>query len=146
MMFLKKAIFTKKDDITSVQLAPDPGVWMKVLVSGKTPSLSCFMGYIWIDPGCSSPRKSLFVEHDVEELYYVISGRADAVYDDGTRHPLGPGTAVLHPSGLKHRLENSYDEPFVFLFFYPKPSAGEITDERTRRETTKDSAQLKDMK
>ena len=135
----RKAIVINREQIETVQLLPDRGVWMKVLISGNTPSTSSFMGYIWIDPGCASPRKPLFVEHDVEEVYYVISGRAEAVYEDGTENLLGPGSTVLHPPGLKHRLENRFDEPFCFLFFYPKANAGEITDEKARRDRIKDS-------
>lgn len=127
-----KSVIVRKEDVKSRKLLPDVGVSMKELISEKTPSQQCFMGYCWIDPGCSSPSKPRFVEHETEELYYVLYGRAEVVYEGDKKHLLEPGHAVLHPVGLRHRLDNNFDEPFVFLFFYPTAGHPEITEPEAR--------------
>jgi mannose-6-phosphate isomerase-like protein (cupin superfamily) len=67
---------------------------------------------------------------DGDELLYVVSGRLEAVLDDGdldrvgteTRHEIGPGQAFVVPRGVWHRLEVL--EPAHLVHVTPGPASG----------------------
>jgi quercetin dioxygenase-like cupin family protein len=50
--------------------------------------------------------------HDHESFVYVISGRIRATVRDEARE-LGPGDAVLHPTGVAHQIEALVDARWI---------------------------------
>jgi quercetin dioxygenase-like cupin family protein len=50
--------------------------------------------------------------HDHESFVYVISGRIRATVRDETRE-LGPGDAVLHPTGVAHQIKALVDTRWI---------------------------------
>lgn len=50
----------------------------------------------------------------VEEIYYFLSGRGRVLAGD-EYFEVGPGTSVVHLSGVRHQTWNTGSEPLVFL-------------------------------
>lgn len=51
----------------------------------------------------------------MEEIYFIMSGEAEMTVGDETRK-VGPGDAILLPTGIPHRLYNSGEEVcFIFV-------------------------------
>jgi mannose-6-phosphate isomerase len=48
------------------------------------------------------------------EHWFVVRGHGSVTLD-ATPHPVGPGSAVDVPVGTAHRIENTGDEPLVFV-------------------------------
>jgi mannose-6-phosphate isomerase-like protein (cupin superfamily) len=61
--------------------------------------------------------------HTRDELYVVISGRGEFIYDD-LRGPFGPGDVLFVPAGIVHRFVNFSDDLVVWVIFYG-PQGGE---------------------
>ncbi len=57
-----------------------------------------------------------------EEFYYVLSGRGRMTMDDETLE-LGPGDALLAPTGVDHGLVSLGPDPLRILLIFGKPSA-----------------------
>jgi quercetin dioxygenase-like cupin family protein len=59
-----------------------------------------------------------------DEIYYVLSGQGELTLD-GTRHIIGPGTALLTRPGSSHGLRQVGREDLVILIAYPseRPAA-----------------------
>ena len=52
-------------------------------------------------------------ENDAEAIY-ILSGKADIIYDDGTEHAV-PGQCHFCPKGHSHSMINNGDEPLVYF-------------------------------
>ena len=61
--------------------------------------------------------------HTRDELYVVVAGTGD-FFNDGRRHPFGPGDVLFAPAGVVHRFENFTDDLTVWVIFYG-PEGGE---------------------
>lgn len=57
---------------------------------------------------------ALHFHRRTEEIYYVIQGRGLMTVDAEER-PVRPGDAVAIPPGAIHQIQNTGDEPLVFL-------------------------------
>ncbi len=68
-------------------------------------AMSLCLGVVEIDPGHHTPLH----RHRCEEVYYVVSG-AGELESGGSRHPIGPGCAVLNRPGVLHRVFNTGSE------------------------------------
>jgi mannose-6-phosphate isomerase-like protein (cupin superfamily) len=56
-------------------------------------------------------------EQTEDEIYYVLSGRGEMTLD-GTKHDVGPGTAILTRTGSSHGLKQAGAEDLVILVNY----------------------------
>ena len=61
--------------------------------------------------------------HTRDELYVVVSGGGE-FFNDGRRHPFGPGDVLFAPAGAVHRFEDFTDDLVVWVVFYG-PEGGE---------------------
>jgi mannose-6-phosphate isomerase len=66
---------------------------------------------IVVSPGC---RLSYQVHSRRAEHWFFVAGTG-AVTLDGEVLAVGPGTAIDVPAGSAHRIENTGDEPIVFI-------------------------------
>ncbi|MGH2996666.1 MAG: cupin domain-containing protein [Gaiellaceae bacterium] len=65
----------------------------------------------WLEPGQATERH---YHARAEELYVLLDGRGEMEVD-GERGEVGPGDAVLIPSGARHQIRASEDGPLRFL-------------------------------
>lgn len=61
--------------------------------------------------------------HTRDEVYVVISGSGEFLYDD-IRTSFGPGDFLFVPAGMNHRFENFTDDFSTWVIFYG-PEGGE---------------------
>jgi mannose-6-phosphate isomerase-like protein (cupin superfamily) len=61
--------------------------------------------------------------HTRDEVYIVISGTGEFLYDD-TRTSFGPGDFLFVPARMEHRFENFTDDFSTWVLFYG-PEGGE---------------------
>ena len=64
-----------------------------------------------LEPGASI---GLHLHEENSEIYYILKGKADLIYDD-TRETVLPGQAHYCPVGHSHSLMNNGDEDLEFL-------------------------------
>ncbi len=106
-------------------LAPDLSE-IRVLVTGQRGS----MAHGTLPPG----HVSLAVRHrTVEELWYVVSGRAQVwrkLGDLESVEEVGPGTSLSIPVGAHFQFRTIGDEPFCFIMVTMPPWPG--ADEAVR--------------
>jgi mannose-6-phosphate isomerase-like protein (cupin superfamily) len=57
--------------------------------------------------------------NDVDEIYYVLSGRGELTLD-GTSRMVGPGTAILTRAGSSHGLRQVGAEDLVIIINYER--------------------------
>lgn len=83
--------------------------------------------HVWeLQPGATEGRHTHPADNprdNWEELYYVLSGRGVATFDDGEEVPLAPGDALLVPVDVDHGLENRGDEPLRIVLVFARPAA-----------------------
>lgn len=84
-----------------------------------TPTRNIAAGYVRIPPGGKQVRMS--VHEGVEEIYFVVTGRARYFLGDET-FELDTWSAVYVPPGTPHKAENSGDTDLI-LYFVNTPSA-----------------------
>lgn len=60
--------------------------------------------------------------NDVDEIYYVLSGRGDLSLD-GVHHVVSSGTAILTRAGSSHGLQQLGPDDLVIFISYPRPAA-----------------------
>lgn len=78
-----------------------------------------------IDPG---PGRTPHRHPHSLELVHVLAGRGTA-WQDGERHPLGPGDTILISQGVHHATLASPEGPLELLCFFPHPDlAGNIEE------------------
>ncbi len=69
-----------------------------------------------LEPGSSIG----FHKHETNsEIIYIISGKADLLYDDG-REEAGAGECHYCPKGHSHSMRNKGDEDLVFFAVVPE--------------------------
>lgn len=82
--------------------------------------------HVWeLPPGATEGRHT-HPEHDPrdnwEELYYVLSGRGVATFEDGVEVPLEPGDGLLVPLNVDHGLANRGTEPLRIVLVFARPA------------------------
>lgn len=110
---------------------------MRVLLSPVTVrSTSGFLGTLDLAPG---EYVSEHLHPYSEEFLYVTAGRGRLRLGgpDGTYRTLETGQAIMVPIGLRHRLENTGDEPLTAVFHLsplaPRPDLGHVDTEEPPR-------------
>ena len=78
----------------------------------RSPSMSA--GLYELPAGASDPQQP----HAQDELYYVISGRAEFECD-GRRQAVGPGSAIFVEAGAPHRFVQITGDLSVLVVFAP---------------------------
>lgn len=53
-----------------------------------------------------------------EETQYIISGQGKLYLEDGSTHPVGPGSVFVLPTPLRHDLENTGKETLRAVAFF----------------------------
>lgn len=119
-------------DLTKVAIDDVPpnrkrGGDLRVLLSPKTcGATSGFMGVGTLEPG------EFVSEHyhpHSEEFFHTIRGRI-LLRIDGQELTLEPGESFMVPIGVRHRIENPYDEQAFVAFFLsplaPRPELGHV--------------------
>ena len=53
-----------------------------------------------------------------EETQYIISGEGKLYLEDGTTHPVGPGSIFVLPTPLRHDLENTGKDTLKAVAFF----------------------------
>src|SRR5436309_7227680 len=53
-----------------------------------------------------------------EETQYIIGGTGTLFLEDGTRHPVGPGSVFVLPTGVKHDLANTGSKTLRAVAFF----------------------------
>lgn len=91
------------------------------LFKGPTPDISR-MGchYSTLAPGKRPHEPHI---HDEEETLIIIKGEAELITEktkgsnDLERHPAKPGDCIYYPANWRHTLENTADQPVLYLMF-----------------------------
>ena len=78
----------------------------------KVPDLS--MGLYVLPAGGTDPQSP----HTEDEVYYVVSGRAQILVADENR-PVQAGSVVYVPKNVAHRFHSIEEELTVLVFFAP---------------------------
>lgn len=68
-------------------------------------------------------KVDLQTPHKQDELYVIISGTGQ-FFNNGERHPFGPGDVLFVPAGIEHRFEDFSDDFKTWVVFYG-PQGGE---------------------
>lgn len=99
-----------RDDATPFTTAD--GSTIRVLVDAETGGArNQSLAEAWLEPGQATERH---YHVRTEELYVLLDGRGEMEVD-GVRAAVGPGDAVLIPSGAWHQIRATDDEPLRFL-------------------------------
>ena len=104
----------REDELTPVAMMPQGGTW-KRYVSQEEDGRGMIFGMGRLDPGEAAGHA-----HDEEELFYVLRGYGEAIWEvDGETHQaeLRPGVAFYKTSDIHHTMRNTGDEPLVGIFF-----------------------------
>ncbi|MEO6457516.1 MAG: cupin domain-containing protein [Chloroflexia bacterium] len=56
--------------------------------------------------------------HTEDEVYYVVSGRADVMIGDEVQHVEG-GTLIYVPANVEHRFQSIVEDLTLLVFFAP---------------------------
>ena len=75
--------------------------------------------------------------HDVDQFFRIEEGTGESVIDDA-RTAIGPGSAIVIPSGTKHDLVNTGTSPLKLYTLYAPPQHRDGVVHRTRAEAEKD--------
>lgn len=70
--------------------------------------------------GRLEPGEEVEHAHAEEELFYVLKGRGEAIWEEGGethRAELVPGVAFYKTSHIHHKMRNDGEEPLVGLAF-----------------------------
>jgi len=103
----------REDELAPVAMMAQ-GVW-KRYVSVEEDGRGMIFGMGRLEPGEEAEHA-----HVEEELFYVLKGRGEAVWEeDGETHraELEPGVAFYKTSDIYHKMRNTGDEPLVGLAF-----------------------------
>ena len=72
--------------------------------------------------------KAGWVEHDPDELYFVLSGTGAVVVDD-RELPVAAGSTVFVPGGAWHSARNTGDDVLRILYVFPVDSFDDVVYE-----------------
>lgn len=103
----------REDELAPVAMMSQ-GIW-KRYVSAEKEGRGMVFGM-----GCLRPGEEAGHAHEDEELFYVLKGYGEALWEtaEGTqRAELKPGVAFYKTSYIHHTMRNTGDEPLVGLFF-----------------------------
>jgi quercetin dioxygenase-like cupin family protein len=81
---------------------------------------------VFCDVYCLAPgqEQKPHAHAGADKIYYVLEGRGTFLVGEEERS-LGPGTAVLAPSGEPHGVRNATDAPVrLLVFMAPNPHGG----------------------
>ena len=93
------------------------GSWSRMLVTGaQVGGNASSLGYSVFTPGTALTP----VQHETEEVAYVVSGRGELRLDDGAV-PFAGGDALHIPAGVWHAVANTGGEDVVMVFGFPHP-------------------------
>jgi quercetin dioxygenase-like cupin family protein len=53
-----------------------------------------------------------------EETQYIIAGQGELQLEDGSKHPVGPGSVFVLPTPMRHDLVNTGSEPLRAVAFF----------------------------
>jgi quercetin dioxygenase-like cupin family protein len=53
-----------------------------------------------------------------EETQYIVSGQGELQLEDGSKHPVGPGSVFVLPTPMRHDLVNTGSEPLKAVAFF----------------------------
>ena len=104
----------REDELAPVPQMPQGGEW-KRYVSQEADGRGMIFGM-----GRLAPGEEVGHAHEDEELFYVVKGHGEAVWEvDGETHraALEPGVAFYKTSDIHHTMRNTGEEPLVGLFF-----------------------------
>lgn len=103
----------REEELAPSTLVPE-GTW-KRYVSVEQDGRGMIAGLGRLEPG-----EEIEHDHVEEELFYVIRGYGEAVWEeDGEVHraQLRPGTAFYKTSCVRHKMRNNGQEPLVGVAF-----------------------------
>ena len=103
-----------EDGLAPSAIMPQGGKW-KRYVSQEPDGRGMIFGLGRLEPGEEAGHS-----HAEEELFYVLKGRGEAIWEeDGEIHrtELKPGVAFYKTSDVYHKMCNTGDEPLVGLAF-----------------------------
>ena len=103
----------REDELAPVAMMPQ-GKW-KRYVSLEPDGRGMIFGM-----GSLAPGEETGHAHDEEELFYVLKGKGEAIWEvDGEsfRAELIPGVAFYKTSNIYHTMRNTGDEPLVGIAF-----------------------------
>ena len=71
--------------------------------------------------------------HDGDQVIYVVDGDGFAVLD-GSKHDIEKGSIIFVPTGVRHNVVNSGDEPMKLFTVYapPQHAAGTVEPNKER--------------
>jgi len=100
----------------------EPGVrWRQLISADRTPSRGLNFGVFEVLPGAElAPHR-----HDPQEVYYVVTGRAE-IYRDGVWELLQRRDAAYIPGGTVHGVRNRGAETIVLVWAFPTDTYDEI--------------------
>ena len=103
------------DDVEPIELPQ--GSWSRMLITGaRVGGNVSSLGYSVFTPGTVVGP----VQHEVEEVAYVVSGSGELRLDDEAV-PFRQGDAVHIPAGVWHAVANMGDADVVMVFGFPHP-------------------------
>lgn len=92
-----------------------PGTSIRWLIDEEHDGAPVFaMRAIEIEPGGHSPDHA----HPYEHENYVLEGHGEVFIEDSW-YPIGPGSVVFVPPGVRHQYRNTGSETFRFLCSVP---------------------------
>jgi len=105
--------FINITDIPSVGVSHNPETKKKVfLAKGEIPNLNAFAWAVF-KPGQGVESH---VHQDFDEIFYVLSGRAEFIVQD-KRFEVVPGSCVVVEAGEEHSQMNLFKEDVKWIFF-----------------------------
>jgi mannose-6-phosphate isomerase-like protein (cupin superfamily) len=71
--------------------------------------------------------------HDGDQIIYLVDGEGFAVLDD-SKHEIDKGSVVFVPTGVRHNVVNTGDEPMKLFTIYapPQHAAGTVEPKKER--------------
>lgn len=103
----------REEELQSIELVPQ-GLW-KRYVSLNPDGRGMISGM-----GSMAPGEEISHAHVEEELFFVLKGHGEAVWEDDSREhraELLPGVAFYKTSDIKHVMRNTGTENLVGIFF-----------------------------
>jgi quercetin dioxygenase-like cupin family protein len=103
----------REEELQSIEMVPQ-GMW-KRYVSLNPDGRGMISGM-----GSLAPGEEVSHVHIEEELFFVLKGHGEAIWEDGGREykeVLSPGVAFYKTSDIKHIMRNTGSENMVGIFF-----------------------------
>lgn len=102
-----------------------PSIMRLARVTAEHGAASLTIGELTIAPGASVP---VHIHPPHEEAMIVLKGTLEAVLGD-ERVPVGEGTTVLAPKGVKHGFVNTSNRPATIMFIFPTTNVQRVAAE-----------------